>query len=119
MAVRSEELIYQRDAVVYRFPAVARRRAAERAMLRRRAALASIGLLVVIAGLFATGSEGTAPAAGAKGPSAVVLHQGETLWDLAARHAPAGMDVRSYIDAILERNGLTTLPEPGTRLRLP
>ncbi|HYI46090.1 MAG TPA: hypothetical protein VE174_11600 [Actinomycetota bacterium] len=118
MAVRSEELIYQRDAVVYRFPAVRRRRAARRAMLRRRAALASIGLVVVIAGLFATGTEGTAPAAN-KAPRAVVLHEGETLWELAGRHAPAGMDVRSYIDAILERNGLTTLPEAGTRLRLP
>ena len=118
MAVRSEELIYQRDAVIYRFPPVRRRAAARRAVLRRRAALASVGLVVVISGLFATGSEGTAPAA-PSGRRAVVLHEGQTLWDLAAKHAPAGMDVRTYIDALLERNDLSLIPGPGTRLRLP
>lgn len=119
MAVRSEELIYQRDAVVYRFPSARRRRRAQIEVRRRRAALAAVGLVVVIAGLFASGPEGSAPAAPRTGRTAVVLHEGETLWDLAARHAPAGMDVRTYIDAILEQNELATLPEAGTRLRLP
>lgn len=119
MAVRSEELTYQRDAIVYRFPTARRSLAARRAVRRRRAALASVGFVVVIAGLFASGPEGSAPAAPAGGPRAVTIHQGETLWDVASRYAPAGMDVRTYIDAVLERNELSSLPAAGTRIRLP
>jgi hypothetical protein len=119
VAVRSEELSFQGDAVVYRFPAIRRRRQVRIAVLRRRMALGSVGLVLVIAGLFASGPEGSAPAAPADAPRAVTIHQGQTLWGVATRYAPAGMDVRDYIDAIVERNELTALPDVGTRIRLP
>ena len=119
MAVRSEELIYQTEAVVYRFPPVRHRLEARRAVARRRLALGAVGLTVVVAGLFATGPSGTAPATARSTPRSVVLHTGDTVWEVAERYAPPHMDVRSYIDAIVELNGLTGLPEAGTRLKLP
>ena len=119
MAIRSEELTYQTEAVIYRFPPVRRRLEARRAVLRRRAALAAVGLIVVGAGLFATGPSGSSTAATNRAPRSVVLHEGDTVWEIADRYAPENMDVRGYIDAIVELNGLSGLPEPGTKLRLP
>ena len=118
MAIRSEELIYRRDAVVYRFPRASRRRSRE--IARRRIALGCVALSVTVAGIFATGPGGTAPAASSQdAPRSVVVGQGDTLWDVAERYAPAHMDVRPYIDAILQKNGLSALPGEGTRIRLP
>ena len=119
MAVRSEELIYQSEAVVYRFPPVRRRLEARREVARRRLALGAIGVTVVVAGLFATGPSGIAPATSRSVPRSVTLHAGDTVWDVASRYAPPNMDVRGYIDAIVELNGLSGLPAPGTRLKLP
>ena len=119
MAVRSEELVYQREAIVYRFPPRKQRIEARRAVIRRRIALTAVGVVVVVTGLFATGPAGTAPATSRSVPHSVVLHSGDTVWDIAQRYAPPNMDVRGYIDAIVELNGLAGLPAPGTRIKLP
>jgi Tfp pilus assembly protein FimV len=118
VAVRSEDLVSGgADAVVYRFPAVARRRAARRRMIaRRRVTLAT--LAVVVAATLAGGGVGeTAPAAGR--PRAVRVQPGDTLWGIAGEHAPGGTDVRAYVDALIELNGLEGPLQAGARLRLP
>ncbi len=118
MAVRREDLSWQGSAVVYRFPSVRARRLARIAVVRRRIALGAVALVVIGAGLFATGPEGVAPAA-PRAKEAVVVRAGDTLWDIAAQHAPAHMDVRTYLDAILELNQVGPVVDVGTRIRLP
>lgn len=118
MAVRSEDLVYGGDAVVYRFPAVAaRRRARRRMMARRRLTLGTAALIVVAATLAGGGVAETAPQSGR--PRAVVVQPGDTLWGIAGEHAPEGSDVRVYVDALIEVNGLEGPLQAGTRLRLP
>jgi hypothetical protein len=34
-----------------------------------------------------------------------VLEPGATLWDIAATHAPAGVDTRAYVAELVELNG--------------
>lgn len=119
MAVRSEDLAFGGvDAVVYRFPPVAaRRRAARRRMIaRRRMTLATLAL-VTAATLAGGGVAETAPQAA--GPRAVRVQPGDTLWGIAGEHAPPGTDVRAYVDALVELNGLDGPLQAGTRLRLP
>jgi Tfp pilus assembly protein FimV len=118
VAVRSEDLTFGgADAVVYRFPAAAaRRRARRRMMARRRMTLATLAL-VVVATLAGGGVAETAPEAG--GPRAVRVQPGDTLWGIAGEHAPRGTDVRAYVDALIELNGLEGALQAGTRLRLP
>lgn len=118
MAVRSEDLAFGgADAVVYRFPAAAaRRRARRRMMARRRMTLATLAL-VVVATLAGGGVAETAPEAARRG--AVRVQPGDTLWGIAGEHAPGGTDVRAYVDALIELNGLEWPLQAGTRLRLP
>lgn len=118
MAVRSEDLAFGgADAVVYRFPAAAaRRRARRRMMARRRMTLATLAL-VVVATLAGGGVAETAPEAGRA--RAVRVQPGDTLWAIAGEHAPPGTDVRAYVDALIELNGLEGALQAGTRLRLP
>ncbi|HYO60856.1 MAG TPA: LysM peptidoglycan-binding domain-containing protein [Actinomycetota bacterium] len=119
MAVRSEDLGFGgADAVVYRFPAVAaRRRARRRMMARRRLTLGTVALFVVAATLAGGGVGETAP--GGRSRRAVVVQPGDTLWGIAGEHAPRGMDLRAYVDAMIELNGLDGALQAGTRLRLP
>jgi Tfp pilus assembly protein FimV len=117
MALRREDFEVQRDAVVYAFP-TARARARAKAQVRRRRA----GLAVVVAsviGLTLMGG-GTAPASRSSAPRAVVVQPGQTLWDVADRYAPEGMDLRAYVDALVGLNDLGTRPPvAGERIRLP
>jgi hypothetical protein len=123
MAVRSEELVFEASAVVYRFPTarvrarVARRRRAE--IKRRRLALALVTTGMVLVTLVATGPAGVAPASRAGAPASVRIAPGDTLWDLATLYAPPGVDPRAYVDAILEVNGLETMPAAGSTIELP
>jgi hypothetical protein len=122
MAVRHEDLSAAgHEAVVYAFPGARVRRAAAREVMlvrRRRSLIGVVGLLVVMFGLLA-GPRATAPASRPGTPRAVTARAGDTLWELATRYAPEGMDARAYLDAIIELNGLDgSLPE-GTRIRLP
>jgi hypothetical protein len=49
-----------------------------------------------------------------------VVTTGDTLWSLAAAHAPRGRDIRSYIDEIIRVNGLNgPIIYPGQTLRMP
>ena len=117
MAVRSEDLVLGRDAVVYRFPALARRRARRKMMLRRRMTLGTAALVVVAATLAGGGVAETA--SGGRGRTAVRVQPGDTLWGIAGRFAPEGTDLRAYVDALIELNGLEGGLQAGVRLRLP
>ena len=118
MAVRSEDLTWQGSAVVYKFPPLKARRIARAEVIRRRFALGAVALVVVGAGILATGPSGVAPAA-PDAKQAVTLKAGDTLWDVASRYAPPSMDTRAYLDAILELNGIGVVVDPGTRIKLP
>ena len=128
MALRQEDLVVGAapQAVVYRFPGeraeVARIRAgisARKAARRRhRAGLAAVALAVIGMTLLGGGQEATAPAASQSRRTAVV-QPGETLWDIAERHAPAGMDPRVYVSALEEVNDLGSVLQAGARIRLP
>ena len=49
----------------------------------------------------------------------VVVHQGDTLWEIAAAAAP-GSDPRAMVQRIIDLNGLTEAPlVPGQQLVLP
>ena len=117
MALRREALEFQRDAVVYTFPTARARARAKAQVRRRRAGLAIVAVSVV--GLSLMGG-GTAPASRSSAPRAVVVEPGQTLWDLADRYAPEGMDLRAYVDAVVGLNDLDgRAPFAGERLRLP
>lgn len=127
MALRQEDLGVRTEAIVYRFPAERveireqrRRLAARRRRVARQRRLAVIGTtIVMIAGfLLATGPSGTATASRDDAPNAVVMRAGDTLWDLAERYAPAEVDPRAYVDAVLELNGGIP-PQAGARIVLP
>lgn len=128
MALRQEELevVTAPAAVIYRFPGeraeVARIRAgivSRRAARRRhRAGFAAVAFAVIGMTLLGGGSEAVAPAA-PDGARTAVVQPGETLWDLAERHAPAGMDVRVYVNALEEANDIGPVLQAGARIRLP
>jgi len=124
MAIRSEDLEgWDGDAAVLEFPvAFARRRAeVQRRVLvaRRRAGVAAIVLLVVIGALLGGGTGNTAPVAREGAPKKVVIQEGQTLWDVASRYAPEGVDTRAFVDAIIRLNGLEGAPQEGAKIRLP
>jgi hypothetical protein len=120
MAARQEDLDARPAAVVYAFPVARVRRAAARDRMlhrRRRAAIASVALAVAF-GLL-TGPRATAPASRPGTPRAVTVERGDTLWGLATRYAPEGMDARAYLDAVVDLNGLEGPLQEGARIRLP
>lgn len=119
MAVRREELCERPGARVYVFPGATQRRRVRRLRMRarrRRAALAAVAVAVVLMSLLGGGSS-VASRPGT--PRAVTVTAGGTLWDLARRYAPAGVDRRAYVDAVIELNGLDGMPRAGEMLRLP
>lgn len=50
-----------------------------------------------------------------------VVEAGDTLWDIALRHAPVSMDIRDYVFRLRRVNGLeqSAMIHPGQELRLP
>ena len=123
MAIRHEDLLLQRDAVVLRFPTRrARSAAARRARMqarRRRTATVVVALGLVVLFLLATGPSGSSPASAPGTPRAVTVHQGDTLWSLAEAYAPEGMDPRAYVDVLADLNDLDGGLVVGTRIKLP
>lgn len=128
MALRQEDLDSTGGwgAVVYRFPTeraeaaqiragIRRRQAARR---RHRAGLAAVALAVVGLTIFGGGQEATAPAA-PQGKQIATVQPGDTLWDIAERHAPEGMDPRAYVDFLVRANDIGAVLQPGMKLRLP
>ena len=118
MAIARENLD-RGDAVVLAFPASRRARHARIQARRRTAAgvLCSVGLVIALVN--GGGGAGTALASRAGAPAAVVLRDGQSVWDLAERYAPDGVDQRAYVDAVLELNGLSGAPPAGARIELP
>jgi nucleoid-associated protein YgaU len=118
MALREQDFEVP-AAALYRFPverAHARARRARMAARRRRTGLAAVVVAVVAATLLAGG---TAPASRPGAPRAVVVEAGDTLWGIAERYAPDGIDTRAYVDAVIELNDLDGAPVAGRRLILP
>jgi hypothetical protein len=117
MALRREELETRGEATVYSFPTARVRARAKAQVRRRRAGLALVSLAVIAMTLI---GGGTAPASKSSAPRAVVVRPGQTLWDLADRYAPEGVDPRSYVDAVVRLNDLGGRPlAVGERVRLP
>lgn len=53
-------------------------------------------------------------------PQNIVVESGDTLWTLAQRYAPQRMDIRKYVNLIMEHNSLSgPLVYPGQVLELP
>jgi Tfp pilus assembly protein FimV len=111
MAVRSEELFCRPGA-----PIAARRVPRSRACARRRVVGGALAAAIV-AGTLLIG--GPAPASRPGAPRAVVVRPGQTLWDVAERYAPTGVDARAYVDAVVTLNDLEGVLQAGDRLRLP
>ena len=123
MAIRQEELYPAQQAILYRFPpqraAAVRERRRRMELRRRRAGAAGVLLVLVCAFLLATGPSGSAPASRSGAPRAVTVRSGDTLWGLAERYAPAGVDPRAYVDLLEDTNDLSGGLAAGMRLRLP
>jgi Tfp pilus assembly protein FimV len=126
MAIRKEDLTFSDEAVLYRFPVervrpprariIARR---HRAQVRRRRLGLGVVALSIIGLTLAGGGVGGDASAGHHTPRAIVVRPGQTLWDIAERHAPSGIDPRVYVDALEQQNDIDGVIQPGTRLELP
>lgn len=96
----------------------------------RRARARSVALLTVLAPL-AVLAVGALPEEGAMGagtgvvgaspaPAVVVVAPGDTVWGLAADHAPAGADLHRYVAEVLAHNGVRAGGlRPGDALEFP
>ena len=128
MALRQEDLELgpRPQATVYRFPVersevasiragIRRRQAARR---RHRAGFAAVAVAVVALTLLGGGREATAPAA-QQTKHVAIVQPGDTLWDIAERYAPEGMDPRVYVDFLVRTNDVGAVLQAGTKLRLP
>lgn len=80
---------------------------------RLRAVLVALALAAAIA--VAVGSLTTAGADAPPAPpgEVVVVEPGQTLWDVARQHTPAGGDPRATLDDIRDHNGLTGTTVPA------
>lgn len=100
-------------AEVIRLDAHRRRRLAPRVYLRRRIV---VGMALVL--LVALAIVGVGRIAATAGPEELVgghdvVAPGETLWDLAAEHAPRGTDPRGYLEEVIELNGFDRTSVPA------
>jgi hypothetical protein len=87
----------------------------------RRALVLAVLTAVVLAGAVtvrALSRGGDAPVA--RMEVTVVIPEGGTLWDLAARYAPAGVDRASWIADVAEHNAIDPAAmRPGTAVSVP
>lgn len=100
-----------------------RARVSEAVYRRRRvaAALVALAAVAVVVAVAAAVTEGgpSHPSPSAE-PVVVVVGPGDTLWDLALPHLPAGAHPTSYVAGIAADNEVDPrYLEPGTVLRLP
>jgi hypothetical protein len=126
VAIRQEELFELDEAQVVAFPtARVRARAAhqarrERMLARRRRTVGALTIAgILFAGIFATGPAGSSSASDHHRAKRIVVHEGDTLWSLAERYAPEGIDPRAYVDEIVALNHLENGLAQGARIRLP
>jgi hypothetical protein len=121
MAVRREEL-QQTPGRVIRFPAeraAARLRRQRLIEGRKRLAMLTAGLAVLVGVMLGPGIGGTAVTSKAGAPRTVVLQAGESLWSVATEYAQDGVDPRAYVHALEELNGLHGSARAGMQLTLP
>lgn len=93
---------------------------------RRRIVVAAVVVLAALAMALAMAPALSAPwtqappSAGAAEPVKIVVGPGDTVWRLAAPHAPAGTDAMAYVVEVAAFNGVDPRAvRPGTVLRLP
>jgi hypothetical protein len=121
MAVRREEL-QQTPGRVLRFPAeraAARLRHQRLIEGRRRLAMLTATLTLVVGVILGPVAGGTAVASKPGAPRTVVLQAGDSLWSVATEYAPDGVDPRAYVHALEELNGLEGAAPAGMQLTLP
>ena len=123
MAIRREDLVPGASGAVLAFPTGYARRKAARQMrivyVRRRLALAGIFVLIIAGWLLAGGVSNSAVSSQDGAPARITLQSGQTLWEVADRYAPEGIDPRAYVDLLLQMNNIEGAPQAGQRLRLP
>lgn len=93
---------------------------------RRRAVAAAVVVVAAVAmGMAVASATGALvnqvpPRAGAAEPVRIVVGPGDTVWDLAAPHAPAGTEPMAYVVEVAALNDVDPRAvRPGTVLRLP
>ena len=90
---------------------------------RRRWLRGAAALAAVVLGLALLAGAVTAAPTGEASPpetvATVTVEPGETLWDVAVVHAPAGTDPRVYLERIQDLNGLDGAVRPWTVVLLP
>lgn len=92
---------------------------------RRVVAVAVVVVATVAMGMAVASATGALvgeipPPAGAAEPVRLVVGPGDTVWDLAAPHAPAGTDAMAYVAEVAAFNDVDPRAvRPGTVLRLP
>ena len=116
MALRSHDLVSPVEgAVVYKLPAATGG--------LRSIASRGVGVLVVVllALLLWSSTRPQHFTAGSRpgAPAVVVVHEGQTLWELSQRYAPLGVDWRAYADAVVDLNDFDGPLQVGQHLRLP
>ncbi len=81
---------------------------------------AAVLLTTVVASVFLIFSSGVEADSAPRQTVLHVVQPGDTLWDLARRHTPAGGDVRATVGHIRHLNGLPgSTVEVGTALHIP
>lgn len=100
-----------------------RARVSEAVYRRRRVVAALVALAAgaaIVALVAAVTEEGPSHPSPSAEPVVVVVSPGDTLWDLALPHLPAGAHPTSYVAGIAADNEVDPrYLEPGTVLRLP
>jgi LysM repeat protein len=76
---------------------------------------AVLALAVLLAGAYLVRTPMVAPGAAVAGTH--VVAEGETMWSIAVRHAPAGQ-AAGYVERLVAANGAATVA-PGQELSLP
>lgn len=94
-----------------------RRRSLHR-VARRWTVMLILALLVgVTASLILHGRASSAEYAA---PARITVHSGDTLWEIASAHAPAGADIREVVFRIRRANNLrTSVLQPGQVIVIP
>lgn len=82
-----------------------------------RIGVSAVAVVALVIGLWAGTSQADSPDAA---PLRVVVQEGDTVWDLALAHLPAGADLTSYVLDVAALNAVDPGSlRPGTILDFP